>query len=49
MKTLICTARGMLLDPRWMTTMMGLIMLAEVAVNTLIVKKVPYTEIDWPI
>ena len=47
MKNLICTARGMLLDPCWMTTMMALIMLAEVAVNTLIVKRVPYTEIDW--
>ena len=46
-KQAICTGYGLAFDPKFTTIVMGLILLAEVALNTLIVKKVPYTEIDW--
>ena len=46
-KQAICTGYGLAFDPKFTTIVMGLIFMAEIALNTLIVKKVPYTEIDW--
>ncbi|KAI8891196.1 glycosyltransferase family 58 protein [Backusella circina FSU 941] len=38
---------SLLLDPKYFWHLGGLLLLGELVLNTLIIKKVPYTEIDW--
>ena len=46
-KQAISTGHALAFDSKYTTVVMTLIFLAEIIVNTFIVNKVPYTEIDW--